>query len=168
MMSFDRRLGRWWVWVFCSLSVACSSNGGGGDSNACGNDSVSGYRSFTENGVTREYILQLPSGYDPASSTPLPLIINFHGNGGWVLLARRLMTVRHDLTALANSHNVIIAYPQGVVRVKGAAEWDPGGGGGSDLNNNDVYFSQQLIAHISAGHTIDATPSTPRATQTEG
>ena len=157
MMSFDRRLRRWLVWIWGSLSVACSSNGGGGDGSPCGNDSVSGYRSFTENGVTREYILQLPSGYDPNNSSPLPLIINFHGNGGCAgAFSQATYDGPSDLTALANSHNVIIAYPQGVVRVKGAAEWDPGAGGGSDLNNNGVYFSQQLIAHISADHTIDA------------
>jgi polyhydroxybutyrate depolymerase len=115
---------------------------------------VSGYQSLTENGVTREYILQLPSGYDPASSTPLPLIINFHGNGG---CAGSFSQGASDLTALANSHNVIVAYPQGISRVKGAAEWDPSAGGGSDLTNNDMYFSQQLIAEISANHAIDAT-----------
>ena len=158
MTSYNRQLGRWLVLVFSSLSVACSSNGDGGDSNTCANDSVSGYRSFTENGVTREYILKLPSGYDPANSTPLPLIINFHGNGGCAgAFSQATYDGPSDLTALANNHNVIVAYPQGIVRVKGAAEWDPGAGGGSDLNNNDVYFTQQLIAHINADHTIDAT-----------
>jgi polyhydroxybutyrate depolymerase len=62
-----------------------------------------------------------------------------------------------DLTTLVESQNVIVAYPQGMVRVKGAAEWNPADAGGDDIANNDVYFSRQLIADISANHTIDAT-----------
>ena len=157
-MYFELRLRRWLALFVGVAAVACSYGDGGNGEGACANESVSGYQTFTENGVTREYVLQLPSGYDPSSLEPLPLIISFHGNGG---CAGDFRQGRYDgpsdLTALADNHNVIVAYPQGVVRVKGAAEWDPGGAGGSDLANNDVYFSQRLIAEISANHAIDAT-----------
>ena len=163
-MILNLRLGRWLALLFSLAAVACSSiDGGSGDTKkdgdaACTNESVNGYQSFTENDVTREYILQLPSQYDPTNADPLPLIISFHGNGGCAAdYSQGRYGGPSDLTALADSHNVIVAYPQGVIRVKGAAEWDPGGAGGSDLANNDVYFSQQLIAEISANHAIDAT-----------
>ena len=155
------------AFFFVLMTAACSSGdgdssdpkaGGGGDGTNCANESVSGYQSFTENSVTREYILQLPSGYDPSSSDPLPLIISYHGNGGCAVdFSQGRFDGNSNLDMVANTQNVIVAYPQGVVRVKGAAEWDPGDFGGADLANNDVYFTQRMIADISANHAIDAT-----------
>ena len=158
-MTLASRLGRWLVLWFSLAAVACSAGDSkGGDWGACDNASASGYQSLTANGVTREYILQLPAGYDASTADPLPLIINFHGNGGCAArYSQGLDSGASDLTAIADTHNVIVAYPQGMVRAKGAAEWNPADAGGSDLANNDVYFSQQLIAEISTNYAIDAT-----------
>ena len=154
-MHFNLNLRPWPALLVGLAAAACSTDkdGFGYD---CDNEAASGYHSFTENGITREYILQLPSGYDSSSAEPLPLIINFHGNGGCAEgFSQGREDGMSDLTAVADTHNVIVAYPQGVVRVKGAAEWDPGGQGGNDLENNDVYFTQQLIADIRSNHAID-------------
>ena len=158
-MTFASRLGRWLALWFSLAAVACSAGDWkGGDLGTCDNASSSGYQSLTVNGVTREYILQLPSEYDPSTSEPLPLIINFHGNGGCASrYSQGLDSGPSDLTTLVDAHNTIVAYPQGMVRAKGAAEWNPADAGGDDIANNDVYFSQQLIAEVSANHSIDAT-----------
>ena len=138
--------------VFFS-TIGCSSSETSG---SCDNSSMDGYQTVTVDGETREYILELPDNYDSASTEPLPLILNFHGNGG---CADNFSQGREDgpsgLSDIVNNHNVIVAYPQGVVRVKGAAEWDPGDNGTSSIIDNDVYFGQQLIADIAANHSID-------------
>jgi polyhydroxybutyrate depolymerase len=48
-----------------------------------------------------------------------------------------------------------VAYPQGVVREKGAAEWDPGDNGSRNIKENDVYFAEQLISDISNEYNVD-------------
>ena len=149
--------------TFLTVSIFMFTLGCGGKDNghsgSCDNSSTDGYYSFTEGDSTREYILQLPTGYDD-SSDPLPLVINFHGNGG---CAGDFSTGAYagdglsDLSTQANANNFIVAYPQGVARAKGGTEWDPGTSGPSNLNDNDVYFVQQLIADINVNHPVDST-----------
>ncbi|MEC7986463.1 MAG: PHB depolymerase family esterase [Myxococcota bacterium] len=130
----------------------CGSNDKeNGGSATCDNASMSGYRTIVQGDTTREYILHVPSGYD--SGTPLPLVIAYHGNGE---CADQFASLEANLESTADSSNFILAYPQGVVRAKGANEWDPGDDGTQDINSNDLVFTEQLIADISGAYSVDA------------
>ena len=149
-----------------ALAVSCGKAGTGdaqkdgdtgkdGYSEGCENASSEGYRSFTVNGVTREYILHIPEGYD-AEGAAVPLVINFHGNAGCAsLYSRDGADGSADMRDEADRYGFILAYPQGVVRAKGAAEWDPGNPDTDNMNDNDVFFTEQLIADINRTHPVD-------------
>ena len=64
----------------------------------CINTNHSGHTTIVHEGVTREYILYVPTSYD--SNTPSPLIINFHGYGG---CASNFSSEVGDLNSLADS-----------------------------------------------------------------
>lgn len=117
----------------------------------CSNSSVDGYQTIVQDDVTREYILHVPSGYDGSSA--LPLVIAYHGNGG---CADQFATYEAQLESTADSNGFLLAYPQGVARAKGAAEWDPGDDGTQNINTNDLVFFDALIADIGASYNIEA------------
>jgi len=141
-------------WI-CSLGClsACVGKGGGGE---CDNSTAEGYRTIVHDTVTREYILQVPSSYD--SSAPASLILNFHGNGGCAstFSSGGDWDGNSNLSAIVDAQNVIVAYPQGLARAKGNAEWDPGETGTQTIDGDDVYFSEQLVAEISNEYSIDS------------
>ena len=117
----------------------------------CANSSVDGYQTIVQNDITREYILHVPSGYDGSSS--LPLVIAYHGNGG---CAEQFAAYEAQLESSADSNGFLLAYPQGVVRAKGAAEWDPGDDGTQDINTNDLAFFDSLLADISSSYNVES------------
>lgn len=117
----------------------------------CINSDHSGYTTIEHNGRTREYILHLPASYD--SSDPVPMIINFHGYGGCA--SDHAINVG-DLNSLADNENFIVAYPQAVVGEKGDVYWDPGDNGIQSIEENDVYFTEQLISKISNEYNVDS------------
>ncbi len=114
------------------------------------NADAEGYRTITQASDTREYIVHVPTSYD--ANTATPLVINYHGFGG---NAANFMTEVGAFNTVANNNNFIVAYPQGVERTKGGAEWDPGDNGNQSIQDNDVYFTKQLIANISQEFNID-------------
>ena len=124
---------------------ACGDAGGAG---SCDNATATGYTTLEHGGVTREYILYVPDSY--ASDTPAPLVISFHGHGGCAT------DFTDDLSRTAEANGFIVAYPQGVIRGKGAAEWNPANSATENINENDVFFAAQLIADISADYSIDS------------
>ena len=134
-----------------SLLLAVPGVSGCGDwgSAPCDNAAAAGYTTLEHGGVTREYVLYVPDSY--ASDTPLPLVISFHGNGGCAT------EFNDDLSSTAEANGFIVAYPRGVVRGKDAAEWNPANSGTENINENDVFFTEQLISAISADYSIDTT-----------
>ena len=115
----------------------------------CINANHSGYKTVVHEGVTREYILYIPTSYD--SNTPSPLLLAFHGYGG---CASSFTSEVGDLNSLADSEGFIVSYPQAVVGEKGAAYWDPGDNGIQNIDENDVFFTEQLIAAISNEYNV--------------
>ncbi|MEC7985065.1 MAG: PHB depolymerase family esterase [Myxococcota bacterium] len=126
----------------------------GESSEVCDNPAHEGYRTIVSDDATREYVLHVPASYD--GTTPIPLMINFHGFGGCASQYADNVGDFYGLNALADSENFIVAYPQGVTRAKGAAEWDPGDSGTQDINENDLYFVEQLISGIGEELSIDS------------
>ena len=144
---------------FSFYALGCAG-GKGSSSGTCNNSSADGFQTLTEDDMSREYILQLPTGYDSSSDEELPLVISFHGNGGCssdFSSGTYTGDGASNLSTQANANNFIVAYPQGVARIKGSTEWDPGNLGVANLTDNDVYFTQELIADISANHSVDST-----------
>jgi polyhydroxybutyrate depolymerase len=115
------------------------------------NADVEGYRTIERGSSTREYIIHIPTSYN--ANNPTPLLINFHGFGG---TAAGFIGEAGNLNTIANNNNFLVAYPQGVERSKGDAEWDPGDNGSTNINDNDIYFTDQLIADISNEFNVDA------------
>ena len=141
--------------VLLTLTLGCSTEGEGEGGDVVYNNSAEdGYRTIVQGTVTREYILHVPASYD--SNTPTPLVINFHGFGGSASdFSMAIGGGYSNLNSLADSRNFLVAYPQGVVRAKEGAEWDPGDNGSQNINDNDVYFVEQLISDISKEYMVD-------------
>ena len=116
-----------------------------------------GYRSLTQEvgGETlmREYILHVPSGYDAA--TAHPLVIVYHGFGDCASYWEEGLGQELGFNALADEQGFLVAYPQGAYRpAKEATYWEPGNGTGEHIYDNDVYFTEQLIADVAADHNL--------------
>ncbi len=106
-----------------------------------------GVTTIDVNGVTREYILHIPSTCDSINSVPLMLI--FHG---WTMSASDQMNIS-DMRALADSEQFILVYPQGTVFER-ATHWNVGSWT-TGSTSDDLGFVDKLIEHISANHNID-------------
>ena len=116
-----------------------------------------GYRSITQEvgGETlmREYILHVPSGYDAASAHPL--VIVYHGFGDCASYWEEYLGQSLGFNALADEQGFLVAYPQGAYRpAKESTYWEPGNGTGEHIYDNDVYFTEQLIADVAADHNV--------------
>ena len=68
-MSYGQRCFFW----IPALLIGCS----GGSEEFCENTSA---RTISQDSVTRQYVITVPDSYD--GSTPLPMVLGFHGNGG--------------------------------------------------------------------------------------
>ena len=110
-------------------------------------------RSLVDNGVTRYYDLNIPQDFDETAS--YPLMINFHGFGDDSGDYSNLIENVYNMNALVNSEQFITVYPQGVIRSKGAPEWDPGDSGSQNILENDIYFTEVLIEQLHQQFNID-------------
>jgi polyhydroxybutyrate depolymerase len=145
MKTFQNRRFFASIIFFILLSLAaCNKDKGGKNADA------EGYRTIEQGSVTREYIIHIPSSYD--ENMPTPLLISFHGFGG---TAANFIEETNGLNQVADNNNFIVIYPQGVERSKGDAEWDPGDNGSQNINENDVYFAEQLIADVNSNYNVD-------------
>jgi len=110
-------------------------------------------RNLTIGDDTRNYIIHIPSMYN--ADVASPLVINFHGFGGNAENFIQETGGTRNLNTVANDHNFIVVYPQGIERSKGDAEWDPSDNGISSIMDNDVFFTEKLIEDISSKWNID-------------
>ena len=95
--------------------------------------------SFLVDGVYRNYILHIPSGYSAA--TQHPLVLNLHGYTSNA--AQERAYTQMDVTADAN--NFLVVYPNGISNY-----WNSFGAGA-----DDVKFLDSLIERIKRSYTID-------------
>jgi hypothetical protein len=65
-------------------------------------------RQLTSGGVTRQYLLTIPDGYNPA--VPTPLVLNFHGLGSDAIQ----QAVYTQLDQRAKTRGFIVATPNGI------------------------------------------------------
>ncbi len=110
-------------------------------------------------GMTRQYLLHLPSGY--TKGRLLPLVIMLHGMGGSGVNAVR----ETGWSAMADAENFIVAYPdasrpdpdrQPSLR-NNAPDWNDGSGRfhAGERGIDDVAFIRALIDRLAAEHPVD-------------
>lgn len=106
-------------------------------------------QSIVHDGINREYVLYIPNSYDGTS--PVPLMLNFHGFGG---SASEYMNYA-DMRAVAETDTFILVYPQGSC-LDGSSHWNPCPPGGDNKSNvDDLGFVEALINKISSQYNVD-------------
>lgn len=110
--------------------------------------------SFTYGGVTRQYILYVPTSYTGAQ--PVPFVLALHGLGDNMNNFKNI-----NFKAVADTANFIVAFPQALVdNLTGSTAWNSGAGAfGVSLNANvdDVGFLNALIDTVAANYNVDQT-----------
>jgi polyhydroxybutyrate depolymerase len=98
--------------------------------------------SFDFEGVSRNYIVYVPSGHN--MQNPASLVIVLHG---FTQTAQAIMNYS-NFNAYAEENSFIVAYPNGI-----GNSWNVGVGGGSTAN--DVGFLSALIDTLNAQYGVD-------------
>jgi polyhydroxybutyrate depolymerase len=103
------------------------------------------HATLTVGGITRTYLLVLPSTYYGSDTTTFPLVVGMHGTGGSASQFDR----DYGVTEKANSTHFIVAYPEGVQREGrfNVRTWNAGTCCDYAMENNidDVGFIRALI-----------------------
>ncbi len=108
--------------------------------------------SLQHDGLTREYLLYVPSSYN--SNTAVPLLFNFHGYGG--TSSDHLSTA--DMRSLADQENFLLCYPQGSSDSYGSGHWNAALPGGDNKSTaDDTGFVSAMITSISSSYQVDST-----------
>jgi len=98
-------------------------------------------------GLTRTYLLHVPSGYQAHSSEAV--VLNFHGHSSNAIQQEH----RSGMSLLADQQGFIAVYPQGVVGPDGRTGWATGLRGRPKVN--DVLFVSDLLNHLQSILCID-------------
>ena len=107
-------------------------------------------QSMTYDNVNREYLIYIPSSYDPNSATPI--LLAFHGFGGY----NQYFINTADFRSLADQFNFIAVYPQGLI-CGGGTTWNTNPPGGDNkCSQDDIGFFAALLNEISGNYNIDA------------
>ncbi len=107
--------------------------------------------SLVVDGISREYLLYIPSSYD--GKNKLPILFNFHGFGG---TATDHMNTA-DMRTLANTEKFILVYPQGSL-IGGYSHWNASPSGGDNKSSaNDTGFFEAMLTAISSAYKVDST-----------
>jgi len=107
-------------------------------------------QSLVHNQVTREYLVYVPASYD--GSTAVPLMLNFHGFGGY--MQQHMQTA--DMRSLADAEQFLLVYPQGTL-LDGFPHWNTAPPGGDNKSSaDDLGFMDALLASLTNTYNIDA------------
>jgi polyhydroxybutyrate depolymerase len=102
---------------------------------------------FNPAGDTRTYTLWLPADYD--GTTPLPLVVNYHGTGGTPATIDEFSST---LSEKAAARDMIVVAPQGLDGEAVTSRWVvPGFGTAPD----DIAFTDALIDDLATTYCID-------------
>lgn len=107
-------------------------------------------QSIVHNGVSREYLIYIPSSL--SGDSVAPLVLNFHGFGGNI----------HDylpytsMLSIAEAEGFILVYPQGSL-MDGYSHWNPSLPSPENKSNaDDLGFVEALIQQLSNDYSIDS------------
>lgn len=104
-------------------------------------------RTVDVDGVTREFLMYLPSSYDPSS--PSPMMLSYHGGSGTANDQLQLS----DMRSLADANGVILAYPQGLPDDAGDPIWNSIGPYSNGVD--EIGFTSNLIDAVAAEFSLD-------------
>jgi polyhydroxybutyrate depolymerase len=112
---------------------------------------ANGYLTMDVNGTTRQFVLELPTGYD--GLTPVPVLLAFHGSGtnGQIFLGQDYGNVRAGVGGRA-----LLVGPNALERGIGAAWVSFSGDQGNGVTQEDVDFFDALVAQLKANYCVDA------------
>ena len=96
-------------------------------------------------GITRSYIVYLPTTYTPSSSLPLVFVLH-----GFTQSANTIMNVS-DFNDVAEANNFIVAYPQGVGNA-----WNTNSGMVGGSTADDIGFIEALRDEFQTLYNIDS------------
>ena len=131
-------------------------DGGGKGSDGCNGNAKpptspsDGYLTIDVKGTSREYALELPTGYD--GKTPAPVMFAFHGT---TTDGQKLLGTGYGNLRAGAGGRVILVAPNGLARTGGDTGWLDTGGRGSEINQEDVDFFDALVALLKANYCID-------------
>jgi polyhydroxybutyrate depolymerase len=94
-------------------------------------------------GLTRNYLLFVPSGQTPKS---LPAFIMMHGSGSTAAQQENYS----QFDALAQAHGLVVMYPNGIER-----HWNDGRVIGHESTADDIGFMKAMLAEVIARGLID-------------
>jgi polyhydroxybutyrate depolymerase len=97
---------------------------------------------ITSSGISRHYILHIPTGYQPGTSAPL--VLNFHGYGS----NPRQVEAVTGMSAKADEATFLVVYPDGIDK-----GWRAGIG---PEGERDIQFVRDLIAAIQSQYSVDS------------
>lgn len=104
----------------------------------------------------RKLLVHLPTSYE--AGRPAPLVLAFHGGGGWAEFMAD--DEKYGLQKKADAAGFVVAFPNGYSKLPGGkfATWNAGGccGDARDRNIDDVAFARAVVAAIKARYSIDA------------
>lgn len=90
--------------------------------------------------VQRSYWLTVPSGYD--GSTPVPLVLEFHGLG---LDGNSMRTIFSTFRDIAERENMVVAWPDGIDNA-----WNVGPCCTRERTVDDVGFARALVERLTS------------------
>jgi polyhydroxybutyrate depolymerase len=129
--------------------VALSACGGGGSSTTVTSNYPGQPGDFTKTvnvaGVTRTYLLHVPTSY--VSASPSPVVMLFHGGGG---SAATISGPTGGFSALADRSGFIAVYPDAIGGI-----WDDGRET-LTARTNDVAFTAALLDALATDYHVDA------------
>ncbi len=133
--------------VLLILIISCKKDKNDNEESCYSNANA---QTIVHDGITREYVLYVPSSYD--GSSPAPLMFNFHGFGG---SASEYM-LEADMRSIAESDTFILIYPQGTC-LNGSSHWNACPIGGDNKSNADDFgFVESIINEISSQYNVDS------------
>lgn len=110
-------------------------------------------RTLLHDGVTRSYLLHIPSSFDPTQ--PAPVVLIFHGGGGNAQNAIRMTGFNRQ----SDRSGFLAVYPNGTGRLDDLVlTWNGGECCGYAQENNvdDVGFVRALLTDLSSSVRMDA------------
>ena len=109
------------------------------------------YQTVFFDGLSRSYILYVPSSYDENESSPI--VFNLHGGSG---TAEEHLNYVSDMRNISDNNNFILVYPQAHSDSNGIPIWNLGGINSKATDVDDVGFISHLINKISEFYSVDS------------
>ena len=111
--------------------------------------------SFQYDGVTREYLVHVPTSYRPGK--PTPMLMALHGGGGDDVF--QADDSKYKLISKSEQAGFIAVFPNGYSRFRNGmlATWNAGRccGGAQKTNSDDVGFLREVIHRVERQASID-------------